>query len=295
MRSSVLSKRKRIILYSAIVALVVLCYNFIIRPQIEKLAGLNEKVAMQEIRLKKNLGIISKRDYIVGQHHRYLAYIEEDRPYEAKAITTSPLEEIERIARDCELFVAEIKPLKADIVQMKAEASINSVIRFIYALQNSPDFLRIEKMRLSGKKGYSGVLKADLQIGPILDDYLSAEPIEYEKIDSPEVGKFNLPLKRLRPLEYYTSVVGKRSLFKPLETSKKGPAEVPLAIKQMVKNLNLVGIVKDEEYQVIIEDRRAKKIYSVYKGDFIGEIMIEDIFEYKVILSYGEDTIDLSL
>ena len=293
MGSSVLSKRKRIILYSAIIALVVSGYNFVIRPQIKKLAGLNEKVAMQEIRLKKNLGIISERDYIISQHRRYLAYIEED-PYKTKA-TTSPLQEIERIARDCELFVAEIKPLKTDVVEMKAEAGINSVIRFIYALQNSPDFLRIEKMRLSGKKGYSGVLKADLQIGRILDDYLSAEPIEYEKIDSPEVGKFNLPLKTLRPLEYYTSVVDKRALFKPPETSKKDPAEVPLAIKQMVKNLNLVGIIKDEEYQVIIEDRRKKEIYSVYKGDFIGEIMIEDIFEDKVILNYGEDTIDLSL
>jgi len=294
MRTDVLSKRKMIILYSAIIALVVFGCNLIIRPQIKKLAGLNKKVAIQEIRLKKNLGIISKRDYIVNQHHRYLTYIEEDKLYETK-LATSPLEEIERIARDCELFVSEIKPLKADVVEMKAEASINSVISFIYALQNSPDFLRIEKMRLSGKKGSSGVLKADLQIGRILDDYLSAEPIEYEKIDSPEVGEFNLPLKTLRPLEYYTSVVGKRGLFKPPETSKKDPAEVPLAIKQMVKNLNLVGIIKDEEYQVVIEDRRAKEIHSVYKGDFIGEIMIEDIFEDKVILSYGGDTIDLSL
>lgn len=63
--------------------------------------------------------------------------------------------------------------------------------------------------------------------------------------------------------------------------------------RDLIKNLNLLGIVSGQKQQVIIEDKKLKKTYFLYQGDYIGEIKIEAIYSDKVVLEYKGEQVHL--
>lgn len=63
----------------------------------------------------------------------------------------------------------------------------------------------------------------------------------------------------------------------------------------LVKDLNLVGVITGDNPQAIIEDKRAQKTYYLNKGQFIGEFQIDDVQEGKVILDYQGQKFELHL
>ena len=129
-------------------------------------------------------------------------------------------------------------------------------------------------------------------------DYLLTKPVK-DKIASlryKESGEVNMKeTKKLPPIEYYNEEISRKQLFKSLTFNRDDLIPADLAAEQAIKNLNLRGIIKDKEYYAVIEDRRTKKIYSVYKGDFIDEIEIEDILESKAIFKYKGKIFEISL
>jgi hypothetical protein len=91
----------------------------------------------------------------------------------------------------------------------------------------------------------------------------------------------------LNPYEFYSGAVNQRRIFNNVSGSAQGsgPAQA-VANADLVKQINLVGIISGDEPQAIVEDKNAQKTYYVAKGQSIGEIIIEDIQEGKVIVSY---------
>ncbi|MDP2939552.1 MAG: hypothetical protein Q8O13_05715 [Candidatus Omnitrophota bacterium] len=97
------------------------------------------------------------------------------------------------------------------------------------------------------------------------------------------------------PLDYYSKQIAKRDIFKsPLE--KEQPSDqtsVNATLQELIANLRLTGIILDKQPQAIIEDTKTKKTYFLNKGDYIGDIKVEEIQESKVILIYQEEKIEL--
>lgn len=61
-------------------------------------------------------------------------------------------------------------------------------------------------------------------------------------------------------------------------------------------NYNLLGIIRGDNDQVIIEDKTLKKNFFLYKGDSLGEsLKVYDIKESAVILDYKGDKIELKI
>ena len=129
-------------------------------------------------------------------------------------------------------------------------------------------------------------------------DYLLAKPVK-DKIAllrHKERGEVNMKeIKKLSPIEYYNDEISRKRLFKSLTFNEDDLMPADLAVEQASKNLNLTGIIKDKEYYAVIEDRRTKKTYSVYKGDFIDEIEIKNVLESKVIFKYKGKIFEISL
>ena len=65
--------------------------------------------------------------------------------------------------------------------------------------------------------------------------------------------------------------------------------------KELVKHLNLLGIVTGEDNQAIIQDRSTQKTFFLYKGDSFGEFMVYDIKDSRVILEYKGQKIELKM
>lgn len=65
----------------------------------------------------------------------------------------------------------------------------------------------------------------------------------------------------------------------------------PISKEDMIKDLNLMGIITGDNNQAIIEDKKTSKTFFLYEGDILEEFKVYDIKESSVILDYkGEKT-----
>ncbi|MFH1904722.1 MAG: hypothetical protein ABIK53_04260 [bacterium] len=121
----------------------------------------------------------------------------------------------------------------------------------------------------------------------------SSRVVSLKSIDKKQ--QINLKSQNLKPSSFYSSMAKKRNLFKQLTANPVILQEAGIDIRQLIKDLNLVGIVLDESPQAIIEDRKTKSVFYLNEGGAIGELKVSKISESSVTLSYGTETIDLFL
>jgi hypothetical protein len=120
-----------------------------------------------------------------------------------------------------------------------------------------------------------------------------------EQLNKPDKTNLNKEAKEsalpeTKSFDFYSEKLNKRDIFKPETGSEQGGSfSSTTALSEQVANLRLAGIIVDKQPQAIIEDTKLKKTYFLYKGDFIGEIKVEDILEGKVILGIGDEKVEL--
>lgn len=109
--------------------------------------------------------------------------------------------------------------------------------------------------------------------------------LRFTKVDS---------TKSFIPLETYLNSIRQRSIFASEQIEVYGRSQVAVA-SDVLKDLSLVGIISGDSPQAIIEDKKANKTYYVTKGQYIGEFMVEDILEGKVIINRNQERFELFL
>lgn len=116
---------------------------------------------------------------------------------------------------------------------------------------------------------------------------VSSEKIEEPKLESKEEPS---------PYESYLQGIRNRQIFgSPVVSSQQAAAPTGAADADLIKDINLVGIISSDPPQAVIEDKRAQKTYYVSKGQFIGAFQVEDIQEGKIILNYKGQRYELYL
>lgn len=121
-----------------------------------------------------------------------------------------------------------------------------------------------------------------------------------KKIKLPEITSEKLTEQKaetaqeIKPYEFYLQGVKNRQIFGTVagQETEKQIASVNV---DLIKEINLVGIISGENPQAIIEDKKIQKTYYVTKGQYIGEFQVEDIKEGKVILSFRGQRFELYL
>jgi hypothetical protein len=102
----------------------------------------------------------------------------------------------------------------------------------------------------------------------------------------------------LKSLSYYLEKARERDIFNMAikrttygAAFAKGPSQRVIEISQ---NLKLVGISWSDDPDVMIEDTKTQRTLFLKKGQMIdNEIRLKAVFKDKVILSYGEEEIEL--
>lgn len=153
-----LSKREKIILYLCLaMAFIFLIYNFALEPIKKKMQDLNQKVEIKQVKLEKNLAVLSKKEKIEKKYAKY------EKNMQAKGADEEEiaafLSEIESLAQKNGLRINDMKPrptktvdfYKKFTVDLQAEGGIKQITQFIYQLQNDPELLRVDRLRLETK------------------------------------------------------------------------------------------------------------------------------------------------
>lgn len=98
-----------------------------------------------------------------------------------------------------------------------------------------------------------------------------------------------------KPLDYYMEGLKNSPVFKEgvQESAASGTEE--RMDPELVKNLNLIGVISGEIPEAAIEDKKAQKTHQVQQGQFVGEFQVEKITSNKVTLNYKGRRYDLTL
>lgn len=99
---------------------------------------------------------------------------------------------------------------------------------------------------------------------------------------------------QIKPYEFYLEGMRNRQIFSS-KSSQETERSLSSVNADLVKDINLVGIISGENPQAIIEDKKTQKTYYVTKGQFVGEMQVEDIQEGKIILNYKGQRFELYL
>lgn len=100
--------------------------------------------------------------------------------------------------------------------------------------------------------------------------------------------------KEIPSFEFYSREIENRQIFNSPAAAQENKA-IAAVTNDLLKDINLVGIIAGENPQAIIEDKKAQKTYYLRKGQFIEEYEITDIQEGKVILINNEQKYELYL
>lgn len=102
------------------------------------------------------------------------------------------------------------------------------------------------------------------------------------------------PEPEVKPYEFYLEGIKDRQIFGSVSGQEiERPASAVSA--DLIKDINLVGIISGENPQAIIEDKKTQKTYYLNKDQFISEFQVEEIQEGKVILNYKGQRFELFL
>ena len=215
---------------------------------------------------------------------------------------------------------AEPGQSKADYIQPSQPIAPNSERERIEIAQEMPDRktrAKAESPKAGGEAGKKSfielapkalVLLLVLSIIYLIADILlvtpyyrnrikavSSTPAGVEEAQDKEeaVSKEAADIEPTKPYSYYSKDIGSRDIFKPVVQDREGAVDRG---QQGIKDkFSLIGVITGEELQAAIEDKTASKTYFVFKGDYIDDVLVEDILVNKVILDYRGERFELML
>lgn len=115
-------------------------------------------------------------------------------------------------------------------------------------------------------------------------------PTEEVEIEEGEIKQ------QVKPFDFYLEATNKKQIFSSESPEITKPTETgDLRGTELIRELNLLGIISGEDPQAIIEDKKIHKTYFLRKGDFVSEFQVEEIGEGKVTLSHQGQKFDLFL
>ena len=174
-----LSARERAIVVVALLVVLAAASDwFVFRPVRLRFVQQNQDVQQEETRMRRGQQALARRTPIESEYRKYSAFIHKrSSPSEENA---AMLNEIESLASRSQVTLTGNKankprePRPEDVyeeyvVEVEVEASLPAFVSFLYALQGSPQLLRVRKMDVAPKsREQSSVVKATLAITKIV-------------------------------------------------------------------------------------------------------------------------------
>ena len=187
------------------------------------------------------------------------------------------------------------EPIKT-ITTGENKSTINSnivllVVVFIILLA-----MGIGIISLFTKKEDRDIKNLELLISSISETAKEESLIDKEPIEKLAVKDQVSKKEEAVSFDDYQRLLSDKSIFVPAAPRKRqqSATEGP-SLRDLVKELRLVGIMPGEDPQAIIEDKRTGETLFLKRDEMINDIKIEDIGTGRVTLSYNEDTTTLSL
>ena len=174
-----LTKREKMIASATLaVGILAFAYAVVIEPACGRWGRLSNETASAEGVLKKDMKILSMNKVLEADYAKLSKYAKSAK--KAEESMADILTYIEAVSRDDSCLIINIKPLgvkemgshKAALIDVTAEADMSQFSKFLYDIENSPQYLlRVRRFTISSKSGQTGTLRGTFLISKILLDH----------------------------------------------------------------------------------------------------------------------------
>jgi len=155
----VLSKREKFIFYATIGVIVfAFIFNFFLAPVLTRNDNLNNEIRLNREKLKNYLWLLNNKEAIKKKYAKFVPADNLTSQEHTGAVDT--LSELENLAKNSGIKIIDIRPqqgakgtgiYKENLIDLRAEGSLENYMKFIYNLENSLSLLRIKKFQISAK------------------------------------------------------------------------------------------------------------------------------------------------
>jgi Tfp pilus assembly protein PilO len=150
-------------------------FNFLYEPIIGRNENLNKEINFTRAKLEKYLQLLSQKDYIQKKYSKYRVSTQNSEA--GTDMFVNALSEIERLAKESGIIIADIRPqsqkspdlYKERLINLRTEGAMEGYLKFIYNIENSLSLLKIRRFQLTAKPN-SQSLGGNLVISQLLLD-----------------------------------------------------------------------------------------------------------------------------
>lgn len=171
--SSISKREKTLILLTLLAIFGSLLYSFVVEPLSRNYVQLQQEIQSKRIRLIKNTKLMRDKDIIEKEFEVYGQHLLTKGSNEEEM--ASVLSEIEKIGKSSGIYLSDVKPQKIRdmgyykllLVEIKFQASMQTLSKFIYDLRNSSLLLKVQRLQINIQGGESALLEGLIQISKI--------------------------------------------------------------------------------------------------------------------------------
>ncbi|MDD5005127.1 MAG: type 4a pilus biogenesis protein PilO [Candidatus Omnitrophica bacterium] len=169
-----ISKRERVLFIVAVIIISLAAVQiFIIGPIYREYSRLNQEINIKRVRLEKNRRLIKEKNVVKEDFKEYGKQLKTKGSDEKEM--SSLLSEIEQIGNASGIYLSDVKPQKIKemdfykvmVVEIKFQATMQNLTKFIYEIQNSTLLLKVSRLQVNSKGGGSSLLEGILQVSKI--------------------------------------------------------------------------------------------------------------------------------
>lgn len=170
-----LSKKEKLGLSIALVFIMIAFMDrLVIKPVKNRVDRLNHQIQVAEEELKLDIRNLNEKRAISREYEKYTQYVTKAGSDEEEVAKV--LAEIEGLARKSNVHLVDITPqapqevdfYKEYAAELEIEGTMDSVVKFLYQLNNSTLLLRAQKLRISLRTPGSSDVSALILVTKIL-------------------------------------------------------------------------------------------------------------------------------
>ena len=166
-----LKSRERFMLIACVVlGLVFVGYQFLVKPFLEQAEVIDQKIELQENKLRKNLETIQQGQSVDAEFNNLLRILGERQGDEAELVSV-----IESAAGQSNINISNMQPQKAVgrdfyktyAVNLVMDGSWKDMIKFLYLLENAPHFCQVQQITIEKNSMMADTVRGRLTIGKL--------------------------------------------------------------------------------------------------------------------------------
>ena len=166
-------KEKKLLGITLSVIFMSFIYLFLLEPLYKQVTVLNQEINLKQARLTKNLELLKEKDMINEELKKYGHLFKAKGSAEEEM--ASLLAEIGRISKSAGIYLSDVKPqrskdkgfFKIMLVEIRYQATLPILSKFIYEIQNSPFLLKASRLQITSQASDSKLLEGVIQISKI--------------------------------------------------------------------------------------------------------------------------------